>query len=95
MKRAYTLQENGQITLPSEWREKYGLKKGDVITFEETDQGLLVTPQKLLAMNLLDEIGAALKDKGITLNELLESGREIRKEMADEKAHLRSSGDKR
>ena len=86
MKRAYTLQENGQITLPSEWRDKYGLKKGDVITFEETEDGLLVTPKKLLAMKLLDEIGEALKDKGITLDDLMESGREIRRDIADKRA---------
>jgi bifunctional DNA-binding transcriptional regulator/antitoxin component of YhaV-PrlF toxin-antitoxin module len=40
MTRAYTLQQNGQITLPSEWLDKYGLNKGDVITFEETEDGL-------------------------------------------------------
>jgi hypothetical protein len=36
-------------------------------------------------MKLLDEIGDALKEKGIDLDELIESGREIRQEIYDEK----------
>ncbi len=84
MRRTYTIQENGQVTLPIEWREKYGLKKGDVVSFVETDQGLMVVPQALLAMEALDEIGKALKEKGVTLEELLESGREIRGDLLKE-----------
>ena len=85
MKRVYTIQENGQVTLPAEWREKYGLKKGDLVTFRETDDGLLISPREALAMKLLDDIGEALKEKGITLEELLDSGEKIRQELYDEK----------
>lgn len=85
MKRAYTIQENGQVTLPSEWRDKYGLKKGDFVVFEETQDGLLISPREVLALKLLDEIGEALEARGITLDELIESGREIRQEIYDEK----------
>jgi len=85
MKKTYTVQENGQVTLPAEWREKYGLKKGDVVVFEETDQGLLVSPRVVLAMKLLDEIGAELQAKGVTLEELIASGRDIRQEIYNEK----------
>lgn len=85
MKKTYTVQENGQVTLPAEWREKYGLKKGDVVVFEETDKGLLVSPRVVLAMKLLDEIGAELQAKGVTLEELIASGRDIRQEIYNEK----------
>ena len=85
VKRTYTIQENGQVTLPSEWREKYGLKKGDFIVFKETEDGLLISPREALAMKLLDEIGDTLKEKGIDLDELIESGREVRQEIYDEK----------
>ncbi len=85
MRRTYTIQENGQVTLPAEWREKYNIKKGDVVTFEETDEGLLVTPRRLIAMSLLDEIGEALEAKGITLDDLLDEGQAIRQEMYDKK----------
>jgi AbrB family looped-hinge helix DNA binding protein len=33
MKRTYRIQENGQITLPAEWRDRLGLKKGDLVEF--------------------------------------------------------------
>jgi AbrB family looped-hinge helix DNA binding protein len=81
----YTLQENGQVTLPIEWRKRYGLKKGDVITFQETEDGLLISPREAQIMKLLDEIGEALKEKGISLEEMIESGRDIRQEIYDEK----------
>jgi AbrB family looped-hinge helix DNA binding protein len=85
MKRIYTIQENGQVTLPVDWREKYGLKKGDVVSFVETDQGLLVVPREVLALEALDRIGQTLKERGISLDNMIESGREIRQDLYDEK----------
>jgi AbrB family looped-hinge helix DNA binding protein len=85
MRRTYTIQENGQVTLPAEWREKHNIKKGDVVSFEETDEGLLITPRRLVAMALLDEIAEGLKAKGITLDELLDAGQDIRQQIYDEK----------
>ncbi len=85
MARVYTLQENGQVTLPVEWREKHGLKKGDLITFVETDGGLLVQPREEVVMGLLDSIGQALKQRGIELDDLIEEGRDIRGELLRER----------
>jgi AbrB family looped-hinge helix DNA binding protein len=84
-KKAYMIQENGQVTLPIEFRRKYGLKKGDIVVFKETEAGLLISPREALAMKLLDEIGETLEERGITLEELIESGRGIRQEIYDEK----------
>jgi hypothetical protein len=36
-------------------------------------------------MRLLDEIGEALKERGISLDDLIESGREIRQKIYNEK----------
>ena len=85
MRRTYTIQENGQVTLPAEWREKVGLQKGDLVSFTETEEGLLVQPREAVAMDLLDRIGDALKEKGIDLDELIEDGRDIREELYREK----------
>lgn len=84
-KKTYVVQERGQVTLPREFRKKYGLKKGDVIVFRETEEGLLISPREAQVMQLLDEIGEALREKGISLDELIESGREIREELYQEK----------
>jgi AbrB family looped-hinge helix DNA binding protein len=87
-KKTYVIQENGQITLPIEWRRRHGLKKGDVVVFEETEDGLLISSHESQLRQLLDEIGDALKEKGITLDELIERGREIRQDIHDEKYAL-------
>jgi AbrB family looped-hinge helix DNA binding protein len=84
-KKVYTIQENGQVTLPAEFRKRYGLQKGDVVVFEETEDGLLISPKVLLAAKLMDEIGDALQEKGISLDDLIESGQAIRQEIYDEK----------
>ena len=72
------VQEKGQVTIPSEIRKKLGLKKGDLVAFVETEQGVLISPQEVIAAEALDQIGQILREKGLTLEELIESGREIR-----------------
>jgi AbrB family looped-hinge helix DNA binding protein len=84
MKATNVIQENGQITLPAEWRDKYHLKTGDEITFVETDNGLVIVPSQVLMNAALDDIGEALQGDGVTLEELIESGREIRGELLKE-----------
>ena len=84
-KRTYTIQDNGQITLPVAWRRRYGLKKGDVVVVKETAEGLLINPNEAQVLELLDEIGESLRARGITLEELIQSGREIRQELYEEK----------
>ncbi|MBC7264848.1 MAG: AbrB/MazE/SpoVT family DNA-binding domain-containing protein [Chloroflexi bacterium] len=72
------VQEKGQVTIPASIRRKWRLKKGDLIAFVETEQGVLISPRELVAVEALDRIGQALKERGISLDELIESGREIR-----------------
>lgn len=79
--RVSRLQERGQVTIPIEIRERLGLEPGDMIAFIETDQGVLISPQEVIAVKALDKMGALLKENGITLEELIESGREIRGEL--------------
>ena len=78
------VQEKGQITIPAEIRQRWGLKKGDLVAFVETEQGVMISPQEVVAMNALDQIGRALRERGITLEELIESGRDIRGQLIEE-----------
>ena len=82
------VQKKGQVTIPAEMRDKLGLKEGDLVAFIETDDGILISPQEVLAMRALDRIGAALKEQGISLDELIESGREERSKIIKEKYDL-------
>ena len=80
-----TVQKRGQVTIPIELRRKLGIEEGGVVAFVETNDGILISPKEVLAMEALDRIGKALKEQGITLDELIESGREIRGEIYREK----------
>jgi len=78
-------QARGQVTIPIEIRRKLGLTKGDMVAFVETEDGVLISPQEVVAMEALDRIGEALKARGISLEEMIESGREIRGQMEEER----------
>lgn len=77
-RRKYVLQESGSVTLPADFRRKYGLKPGDEISFIETEDGLLISTRETLIDKVLDEIGDALRSEEVSLEDLMESGREIR-----------------
>lgn len=78
------IQERGQVTLPIEVRRKLGLKKGDLVAFTETPEGVLITPQEVIASKALDRVGEVLRKKGLSLEELIESGREERTALIEE-----------
>jgi len=82
------VQKKGQVTIPVEMRDKLGLKEGDLVAFTETDDGILISRQEVLAMRALDRIGALLKEQGVSLDELMESGREERSKIIKEKYGL-------
>ncbi len=72
------VQEKGQVTLPADVRKRLGLKKGDLVAVTVTEAGILITRQEVIANALLDRIGDALRERGVTLDELIEEGREER-----------------
>lgn len=78
------IQEKGQVTIPAGIRRKLGLKKGDLIAFRETEDGIMISRQEVVALDLLKEIGDSLRAKGITLDDLLEDGRTLRGELLKE-----------
>jgi AbrB family looped-hinge helix DNA binding protein len=86
------VQDKGQVTLPVSVREQLGIKRGDLVAVSATPEGVLITPQRVVASALLDEIGEALAEQGLTLDELIESGREIRGELLREMYGIESNG---
>ena len=81
---AVRVQEKGQVTIPLEIRRKLNLKQGDMVTFVETENGVMIKPAEVIVSEALDEIGRVLKKKGISLEKLIERGREIRSEIVEE-----------
>jgi antitoxin PrlF len=78
------IQEKGQVTIPTEIRKKLGLKRGDLVAVVETPEGVFITPQQVLATKALDSIGDILKEKGLSLDEVIASGRQIRTDLLQE-----------
>lgn len=89
----YTIQENGQVTLPKELRREYGLHKGDTVVFERTDEGWIVRKDEPDPMKLLDALGEILAARGVTLEELIASGRDIRGEIVREQYEIEVDDD--
>ena len=90
----YIIQENGQVTLPKELRREYELNKGDRVVFERTAEGWLIRKEEPDPMKLLDELGSLLAARGVTLDELIASGRDIRSEIVHERYGAEPEGDK-
>jgi AbrB family looped-hinge helix DNA binding protein len=80
-RKTYIIQESGSVTLPAEFRKKYGLQPGDEVTFVETDAGLLISPREALIKRLLDDINDDLEAQGVTLDALMAAGRAQRDEL--------------
>lgn len=78
------VQQREQVTIHTELRRKLGIEEGGVVAFTETEDGILISRQEVLAMDALDRVGKVLKEQGVSLEELIESGRDIRGEMVEE-----------
>jgi len=87
----FASKEKGQVTIPLEVRKKLNLKKGDLVTFVETETGVVIKPAEVIVTAALAEIGRALKEKGISLEQLIERGREIRGALIEEEYGLTDS----
>jgi antitoxin PrlF len=82
------VQEKGQVTIPLEIRRKLKIKKGDLVTFIESENGIIIKPAEAIVSDALDEIGKALNAKGLSLEDMIERGREIREEIIGEEYNI-------
>jgi AbrB family looped-hinge helix DNA binding protein len=90
-RRLVRVQEKGQVTLPAEVRKSLGLKKGDLVAVTQTPDGVLITPQEVVAARALDRIGQILREQGLTLEEMIEGAREERGRIIEERYGIRAT----
>jgi hypothetical protein len=50
----------------------------------ETPEGVFITPQQVVAAKALDSIGDIHKEQGLSLEEVISSGRELRTDILQE-----------
>lgn len=82
------VQDRGYITVPLAVREKLKLKRGETLAFIMRESGKIEV-EKVAAgakdiesvIGALEEMEKSLKAKGITLDELMQTGREERRKM--------------
>ena len=91
---AVRVQEKGQVTIPREIREKLKLKKGDLVTFVETSEGVLILPVEMVASQAMDRIGKVLRERGISLDEMVERSREARQDIIREEYGIDENSEK-
>lgn len=65
------VQEKGQVTIPRDIRRQLKLKKGDLVTFISTENGVVIKPLDSAADDLLVILGKSLDSRGIHLNQVL------------------------
>ncbi len=62
----------GVITLPKELRRRYGLNEGDVLTLVDLGDGAFVISPRVPQIDRLgDQVGQALADAGVTVDDLI------------------------
>jgi len=78
------LRDKRQLTLPRDICDQLGIQPGDQLTVYVEDGVLLAKPNRAVALEALHELQRMFKESDITLKELLENGRRIRKELVKE-----------
>jgi AbrB family looped-hinge helix DNA binding protein len=63
----------GALTLPKRLREKYNIRSGDMLTLLDIGGTFVLIPKVSIVDKLADEIARELREKGITLEEMLRS----------------------
>jgi bifunctional DNA-binding transcriptional regulator/antitoxin component of YhaV-PrlF toxin-antitoxin module len=80
------MRSKGTITFPAKLRKKYKLQEGEVFTIIDLGGGSFLLKPKIFEVDVLsDQIAKRLKEDGVTLEDLLETLREARKELVREK----------
>ena len=86
------VQEDSLVPLPT----GFGLKAGDVLGARETADGILAVLQDDPLTQALDGAARALRDAGVSLDDLIDSGEAVRaglwRERYEDKAASRKQG---
>ena len=68
------LRDKGVITLPIDFRRKYGLRPGDVLSVNDLGEGVLMNTPKISRVSALgDRVADILQAEGVTVEEILQS----------------------
>jgi AbrB family looped-hinge helix DNA binding protein len=66
------IRDRGQITIPQEARDRLNLSEGDMLTFLQVDDIILLTPRQPQVPQLADKIVEVMEKQDVSLADLLE-----------------------
>jgi len=78
MEATIQVRQRGTLTLPSNLREKYGIREGDTFRLIDLDGIFVLTPMLPMVPELAREIEKVRLEAGLSIEELLRSLREQR-----------------
>ncbi|MBN2146392.1 MAG: AbrB/MazE/SpoVT family DNA-binding domain-containing protein [Anaerolineales bacterium] len=71
------VQEKGQVTIPRDLRRRLRLRKGDMVTFIETSQGVVICPVEEAVQELQQALEKRLAQRGQSLGALMAASQEM------------------
>jgi bifunctional DNA-binding transcriptional regulator/antitoxin component of YhaV-PrlF toxin-antitoxin module len=77
---AIHVRQRGTLTLPLELRQKYDIKSGDTFQLIDVDGIFVLTPMVPMVPELTREIALLREEAGVSMDDLLQSLREMRSE---------------
>ena len=75
------VQEKGQVTIPRTIRRQLNLKKGDLVTFISTENGVIIKTLDLAAGDLLTSLAKTLQARGIKLEDVMVRSQKVSAEV--------------
>jgi AbrB family looped-hinge helix DNA binding protein len=79
------LRPKRQVTLPREICDRLGIGPGDVLELTVEDSNIIARPRKTAALEALKEVRSAFRRAGFSEEDLQETGRRVRQEVARER----------
>lgn len=73
------LRERGQLTIPSRYRKDLNLEENDALNVTKVGDVLILTSKRMAGDKLTKKFEKSMKDKEISLDDLLEDLKEQRK----------------
>lgn len=74
------MRNKGQITLPVSIREEFGIEENEILQITSLGKkAIVIYPQRLKTEEILKKTALLAKEKGLTLEELLQDLEDIRR----------------
>ncbi len=82
------VQEKGQVTIPRTIRRQLNLKKGDLVTFVITENGVVIKTLDLAADDLFNTLANTLQARGIKLVDVMTRSKKVSAEVLAKEFNL-------